>query len=1048
MIKHTNNMKKFLIVCLLLLGISLSISAQESQETIEVTGTVRDINNDPIISVSIAVADVPGLGTFTDVDGKFKIKMKPYNRLIFSYVGYDKVEVLVKEQRVVDVIMKESSTSILDEVVVTGTGVQKKVTVTGAITSVDVEDLKGNPTGSISNVLAGNVAGVMAMQTSGKPGSTSEFWIRGISTFGAGNQALVLVDGFERNIDEINVEDVASFDVLKDASATAIYGSKGANGVILITTKRGKAGKIRIIAKGETTYSTLTKVPEFVDGVQYAKMANEARITRNQDPIFQPDEIDIMRKGLDPDLYPNVNWKDILLKDGAMSYRASVEMSGGGSTARYFVSASYQDQEGMYKSDKYLKDYNTNANFRRYNYRMNTDIDITPSTLLKVGVSGSLEKFNDTGLGSDGLWVSIMGYNPTLTPVMYSNGYVPAFGEGDYSNPWVLSTMTGYTENWKNNIQTNVTLEQNFDFITKGLRFNARFGYDTENENKISRRKWPEQWKAERFRDNGEIVFKRISQESKLFQESSGGGVRNEFFEAEFHYDRGFSSHNFGGTVKYNQSSKIKTVDIGNDIKNGIASRNQGLAGRVTYRFDYRYFLEFNFGYTGSENFAVGHQFGFFPAISGAWNIAEEAFLKNNQNWLDLFKIRYSYGKVGSDNLRDEADNKIRFPYLYDIGDTGGYQFADLNYNNSYIGKRFSQVASPYVTWEIAKKHDIGLDVSIFGDKFSFTADYFHEKREGIFLRRKFLPGMVGLESDPWANVGKTKVEGFDGNFKFNHKIDQVNLTLRGNMTYSKNEIIDKDEENRYYSYLMERGHRVSQARGFIALGLFKDYDDIRNSPNQDQLNTLKRDDPNFKDIMPGDIKYKDINGDGVINNDDQVAIGATTKPNLIFGVGASVNWKGLDVSFRFQGSGKSTFFMNGPNVYMFNQSNGWGNVFKEFADSNRWISADISGDPATEDPNADYPRLSYGGNQNNYQPSTYWLRNGSYVRLKEVNIGYTIPKNIINKLHLNDVRIFFTGFNLLTWSSFKLWDPEMGVSDGIKYPNVRSYTLGLTVNL
>jgi len=1037
MIKHTNIMKKFLIACILLLGISINISAQDNNATIEVAGIVLDEKNDPMISVSVAVVDVPGLGTFTDVDGKFKIKMKPYQRLIFSYIGYNKVEVLIKEQREVKIVMKESSSSVLDEVVVTGTGVQKKVTVTGAISSVDVEDLKANPTGSISNFLAGNVAGVLAMQSSGKPGSTSEFWIRGISTFGASNAALVLVDGFERNIDEINVEDVETFDVLKDASATAIYGSRGANGVILITTKRGQAGKIKIKAKGEATYSSLTKVPEFVDGVQWAQMANEARITRNQDPIFQPDEINIMRLGLDPDLYPNVNWKDVLLKDGASSYRATIEMSGGGSTARYFVSGAYQDQEGMYKTDKSLKDYNTNANFKRYNYRMNFDIDITSSTLLKVGVSGSLEKFNDPGLGSDFLWNSIMGYNPTLTPVMYSNGYVPAFGEGDRTNPWVLSTMTGYTENWNNNIQTNITLEQNFDFITKGLRFNARFGYDTENKNWIARKKWPEQWKAERYRNNGELVFSRVSEEGKLYQESGSEGKRNEFFEAEFHYDRGIGRHHFGGTVKYNQASKIKTVDIGTDIKNGIAERNQGLAGRVTYRLDYRYFLEFNFGYTGSENFAVGHQFGFFPAISGAWNIADESFVKDRIKWMDLFKIRYSYGRVGSDDLRDTNDNKIRFPYLYTIANDGSYQFADYGFGNSYSGKRFTQVASPYVTWEIATKHDVGLDVSVFGDKFSFTVDYFNEKREGIFLERKYLPSVVGLESNPWANVGKTKVEGFDGNFKFNQKINQVNLTLRGNMTYSKNEIVDKDEENRYYSYLMDKGHRVQQARGLIALGLFKDYDDIRNSPRQD-----------FGTVMPGDIKYKDVNGDGVINSDDRVAIGATTKPNMIFGLGASANWKGLDFSFRFQGSGKSTYFIDGYNVYMFSSTVGWGNIFKDFADSNRWISADISGDPSTEDPNADYPRLSYGGNSNNYQNSTYWLRNGAYVRLKEVNIGYSLPKHIVNKIHLNNVRIFLIGTNLLTWSSFKLWDPEMGSSNGIKYPNNKTFTLGLTVNL
>lgn len=422
-------MKKILILFLGLLCYTLGMQAQE---TIEVTGVVTDTNKEPMIGVNITVRDFPGLGAITDIDGRFKIKMEPYHRLVFSYIGYDKVEVLVKEQRVVNVVMKESEASVIDEVVITGTGVQKKLTVTGAVTTVNVNDLKSNPTSNLSNALAGNVAGVLAMQTSGQPGqNTSEFWIRGISTFGASNSALVLVDGFERNLDEINVEDIESFTVLKDASTTAIYGSRGANGVVLITTKHGKAGKINIDAKVETSYNARTVTPSFVDGYTYANMLNEARITRAQEPLYQPYELEVLRLGLDPDLYPNIDWKDVLMKDGAMTYRATVNMNGGGNTARYFVSASYIEEQGMYKTDSSLrKDYNTNANSKRWNYRLNTDIDITKTTLLKVGVSGSLRKVNEPGLGGD-IWHSIMGQTPISIPLMYSNGYVPAYGTGN-----------------------------------------------------------------------------------------------------------------------------------------------------------------------------------------------------------------------------------------------------------------------------------------------------------------------------------------------------------------------------------------------------------------------------------------------------------------------------------------------------------------------------------------------------------------------------------------------------------------------------------------
>jgi len=1026
-------MRHFLITCILLLSCSMGTWAQN----IVVTGVVTDAQKEPLIGVNVAVKDVPGLGAITDINGKYKISIEPYQRLIFSYVGFDKVEVLIKEQRVVNVSMKESAASSLDEVVITGTGVQKKLTVTGAITTVNVSDLTHTANGNVVNALAGNVAGVLAMQTSGQPGrNTSEFWIRGISTFGASTSALVLVDGFERDLDDVNIEDIESFSVLKDASATAIYGSRGANGVILVTTKHGKAGKINIDAKVETSYNTRTITPKFVDGYTYATMMNEARITRNQEPIYQQDELDLLRMGLDPDLYPNVDWTDLLLKDGAMTYRANVNMNGGGSTARYFVSLSYLKEDGMYKTDETLrKDYNTNANANTWNYRLNTDIDITKTTLLKVGVSGSLKKYNEPGLSGD-VWKSLMYQNPISVPVMYSNGYVPAYGTGDRTNPWVLATQTGYKEHWENTIQSNLTLEQKLDFITQGLKFVGRFGFDTWNKNNIDRIKWPEQYKAQRFRDeNGNLVFDRVTEEQKMKQTSSAEGNRNEIFEAELHYDRGFKEHHVGGLLKFNQDSKVFTVGTGEDIKKGIARRHLGLAGRVSYNWNYRYFADFNFGYNGSENFADGHRFGFFPAVSAAWNVAEESIIKKNLKWMNMFKIRYSFGKVGNDVLKIGND-EYRFPYLYTIGDGSGYTWADYNYNNSYSGKRYTDLASNYATWEIATKHDLGVDLALFNDKFTATVDYFHEQREGIWMERKYLPSIVGLGSNPRANVGKVLSEGFDGNFAFREKINKVDITVRGNITYSQNTILEKDEENNVYPYQMERDYRVNQAKGLIALGLFKDYDDIRNSPKQE-----------FGTVQPGDIKYKDVNGDGVVNDGDKVAIGATTKPNMIYGFGISASWKGLDVNVHFQGAGKTSFFIEGATVHAFSAGE-WGNILSDVANSNRWIEHEISGTMDTENPNASYPRLSYGGNSNNYRQSTFWLRNGSYLRLKTLEVGYSIPKTLVNKIRFNNIRLFLRGSNLLTFSSFKLWDPELGSSTGTEYPLAKSLTLGLSVNL
>ena len=450
--------KSFITICLL--WIFMSLSAQEKK--IEVTGVVTDMNNEPLIGVNVTVKDQAGLGAITDINGRYKINIEEFSRLVFSYIGFDRQEVLVKRQRVINVTMKESEASELDEVVITGTGAQKKLIVTGAVTTVNVDDLKSNPSANLSNALAGNVAGVLAMQTSGQPGvNTSEFWIRGISTFGANSAALVLVDGFERDLNDINIEDIETFTVLKDASTTAIYGPRGANGVILITTKQGKEGKININAKVESSYNTRTITPEFADGYSYAMLMNEARITRNQERIYRDDEMEILRLGLDPDLYPNVDWMDTLLKDGAMTYRANLNMNGGGSTARYFVSLSYINEEGMYKTDEAMrKDYNTNPSSQRWNYRLNTDIDVTKTTLVKVGVSGSLKKRNAPGQG-DNVWYSLLGQNPISIPIMYSDGSIPAFGEGENrKNPWTLATQTGDKEIWNNKIQTNISLEQ------------------------------------------------------------------------------------------------------------------------------------------------------------------------------------------------------------------------------------------------------------------------------------------------------------------------------------------------------------------------------------------------------------------------------------------------------------------------------------------------------------------------------------------------------------------------------------------------------------
>ena len=1046
-------MRNFIIMLLLAVCapfISISAQSQDDEKTIEVTGTVTDENGEPLIGVSVMPKDEAGLGAVTNAEGVYKIKIPAYTRLVFNYIGMEQQEVLIKEQTTANVKMKTKEDNVIDEVVVTGTGTQKKITLTGAVTTVDPELLR-TPTASLSNSFAGVVPGVFARQTTGNPGdNVSEFWIRGISTFGAGSSALVLVDGFERDLNDINVEDIETFTVLKDASTTAIYGSRGANGVVLITTKRGRDGKTRINGKVEYSYNTRTKTPEFVDGSTYARMMNEALESRNMSPAYSADDLYLLDNQLDPEVFPNVDWMKMLLKDGAPTFRANVDVNGGGSNARYFASVSYVEEGGMYNSDSALKDYKTNANYHRWNYRMNFDLNLTKTTLLKIGVAGALEKQNLPGSIYNEIWESLMGYNPIATPVKYKNGRWGSQGTGGRNNPWVLVTQYGYNQIWKNTINTTAELTQDFGFITPGLKAVVRYGYDIYTDNGNNRWKAPEGWQAERLRDSeGELVFTKKVDEQLMIAIPYSNGQKKEYFEAELHYDRNFGLHQVGAILKYSQdgttnnsentyvdqtdSDPIKqmNIDFQRTIQ-GIDRRHQGLAGRFTYGYANRYFVDFNFGYNGSENFAAGNRFGFFPAYSAAWNLGEEPWIRKAAPWIDMFKIRYSYGKVGNDYL----DTRFPFQGRFMTDDNDRYIYGDFGSSNyTYNGISYLMLANENITWEVAKKHDIGIDFYLFKNKFSGTIDYFRETRDGIFMTRNYLPQIIGVSNSqqPSANIGKVRSTGVDGNLAYSDKLGQVNFTIRGNFTYSKNKILEYDEQYSHYGYSRVAGYRVDQARGLVALGLFKDYDDIRYSPDQ---SALKGD----FEIAPGDIKYKDINGDGKIDDNDIVPIGSTTKPNLIYGFGISAQWKGFDFNVLFQGVGKSSFFINGFTVYPFSQGS-WGNILTDVVD-NYWSLG------KNEDVNAKYPRLTYGNNSNNNRASTYWLRDGSYLRLKNLEIGYTLPKAFVSSMHIQNVRFYFMATNLLTFSDFDLWDPELGSSNGQQYPLSKTFTLGMTINL
>lgn len=1040
------NIPNKILSTFLMLFCVLLINAQNQQ--INVRGNVKDINGDALIGVTIVVKNQPGLGTTTDIDGNFSIRAGQYDVLEVKYVGYQTKDVPVAAGNF-NVVLEETAQQ-LDEVVVAAAGiVQRKATLSGAITTVNVKTMK-TPTANVSNALVGNVPGIIGVQTTGEPGeNNTEFWVRGISTFGANDKALILVDGIERSLNELNVEDIESFSVLKDASATAIYGSRGANGVVMITTKRGDAGKVNINFKGEYGYNTRSRTPEYTDGLTYAQMANEALETRYLNKLYSNQDLDIIERNLDPDLFPNINWQDVILKNGASNYRGTLSLSGGGATARYYVSGSYYNEDGMYNTQN-INQYSTNVSYERYNYRSNVDMDITKTTLLKVGVSGFVINQTKPRISSDDIWGALSNLTPLTVPRMYSNGLIPTYGNGNMMNPEVQLNQTGYITRWENKAETNVTLEQNLNFILPGLRFIGTFSFDSYNWNEIKREKNPELWRAERLRgSDGSLVMVRERQASLMSQSGESDGNRRYYTEGKLDYNTQIGeAHRFSALLMYFQQDRIATSKDSDlkDVKKSIPYRNMALSGRVTYGYRDRYLVDFNFGYTGSENFEKGERFGFFPAVSGAWVISEEPFIKRNLLWMDMFKIRYSYGQVGNDKIGDD-----RFPYMSFIGTSSSYKWGEYG-SNQIQGYRITTMGSTNLTWEKAEKHNLGTDIVLFNNKINLTVDFFKDYRSDIFMQRSYMPYSTGLQDlRPWANIGQMESKGVDGVLSYSDRIGQVSFTLRGNFTYAKTEVINRDEADNALPYQMEKGYRLNQTRGLIALGLFENEEDIANSPRQ-----------TYGTYLPGDVKYKDVNGDGIIDDKDIVPLGYSRVPNLVYGAGLSLAWKNFDFNILFQGSGKSDFFLGGNSVFPF--SNGaTGNILKNVTnESDRWISREISGDPATENPNAMLPRLSYGGSsgsENNFKQSTFWLRDGSYLRLKNLEFGYSFPKKWINSFYAESVRVGFIGHNLLVFSNFKWWDPEIGTNDyedsnkkkyyykdGAKYPISKTYSFNLTV--
>ena len=1035
-------MKKYILLSLLFFCNASIMMGQEKQLTI--SGHVFDESNESLPGVSVYLKDRAGVGTSTDINGAFKLSAQKGDMIIFSFIGYKKMEhIVLKDEKNLRIMLKSDSQQ-MDEVVITGMGTkEKKVNLTGAVTNVDISQIQ-TPATSLTNMLGGRVPGIISVQSSGEPGSNmSEFWIRGIGTFGASSSALVLIDGLEGDLNSIDPADIESFSVLKDASATAVYGVRGANGVVLVTTKHGTSDKMEVNVRANVKISYLTKLPEYLRAYDYAVLANEASAMRGAQPIYDDIELKAIQYHLDPDFYPDVNWQDEILKRTSLQQTYYASARGGGSIARYFVSMNMSNESAIYKQDensKYIKDVHYNT----YGMRLNVDFNLTKTTELYFGsdIYLSSQALPGQGASTDQLWDAQAKLTPLTIPVRYSTGELPTYKSGakDVYSPYAMLNYTGLK-----NINTysgtyTIRLQQDFSFLLRNLALNIQGAYSNSSYFEETRSVKPDMYWAERRDENGNLeLIHTIKKEGTKYTKNRDSQYRKYFLQANLTWKAMLNDeHRISALIHYEMSDSKNTKDLNKDGMAAIPLRYQGLSGKVSYGFRDTYLLDFNIGYTGSENFEKGKRFGFFPAISGGWVPTQYEFMQEKLPWLNFLKIRASYGIVGNDRISDK-----RFPYLTIINES-----AEKGWGYNEAGITENQMGADNLKWETVKKIDVGIEGELFNPKLSFVIDFFKDIRDGIFQQRQQVPEYIGLVSMPFGNVGSMKSYGSDGNVTYIQNIGKdMSVTFRGNFTLSNNRVNYFEEADTKYEYNSATGRPYGYQKGLIALGLFKDDEDIANSPKQ-----------TFGSYLPGDIKYKDVNGDGVVNGDDKVPLSFSSTPRFMYGFGVEFRYKRLSAAVLFKGTGNTDVYHVGvpaSNGALYDEGyipfygKQTGNVLSIVKNpANRWISREYAEkmglDPSlSENPNARFPRMSYGNLENNSQTSSFWKNNAKYLRLSEVNINYSVnvPKTIKN-LGINSIDLSLVGNNLCVWDKIDICDPEQALYNGRRYPIPASVTL------
>lgn len=988
-------------------------------------------------------------GVMTDLDGSFELTgVKPTDKLKFECLGKE-TQVLQVGTMTNFVVKLKNAANELDEVTVVAFGKQRKESVIGSISTVDVKTLKV-PSSNLTTALAGNVAGVIAYQRTGEPGQdNADFFVRGITTFGANTSPLILIDNIEltsTDLARLQPDDIESFSIMKDATATALYGARGANGVIFVTTKRGQEGPAKIFARVETSISAPTDVVELADPVTYMKSYNEAISTR--DPLgelmYTYDKIELTGK---PDanrlIYPANDWYDLLFKDFATSYRANVSARGGGKVATYYVSGAYTEDTGVLKVDK-RNSFNNNIDDKNYTLRSNVDINVTPTTKLAVRLTGNFRDYQGPLNGGSDVYRQIMHSDPVLFPAYYpvDDEHVGIqhimFGnyeDGSYINPYA-NLVKGYKNYQRSQMIAAVQLEQDLKFITKGLSFMTLFNLTRLSEFTVNRQFNPYWYRLDRYDSyTGEYHVNRINEDGTdyLTYSESGKTVKNTMYsETRLNYNRSFGKHDVTGLLVLTASESL-TANAGS-LQLSLPSRNAGLSGRFTYGYDKRYFVEYNFGYNGSERFHKSHRWGFFPSAGLAWMMSNEKWFKPLTKVVSNLKLRYSYGLVGNDNIGSSSN---RFYYLSEMSmnNSGlGASFGETR-NVSYNGIGVVRYANEAITWEKSYKSNYALELGLF-KKLDIIAEYFTEHRTDIFMQRADIPNTMGLQAAVYGNIGQARSKGIDIQADYKQAwASGLWASARANFTYSTGKYDVYEEPTYPESYRQHAGRSIRQTWGYIAERLFIDDEDAANSPSQAAFGSQ---------YGGGDIKYTDVNGDGVITNADMVPIGYPTSPEIIYGFGVSLGHKGFDVSVFFQGLGRESFWIDATSAYS-TKYNKYGTA--PFVNNGQLLKAysDSHWSEDNRDIYALYPRYSAYENHNNTQVSTWWMRDGSFVRLKQMEFGYTLPQKLTNKIHIDNLRVYFQGNNLLCWSKFKLWDPELA-GEGFNYPIQRTFNIGVNV--